>query len=291
MNNLPNVNIAMPVYNAADTIECAIKSILWQTHNNWKLYIIDDGSTDGTLDIVKKYADDRINLYSDGKRLGLAERLNQIINVCEGSYMARLDSDDIAYPNRLELQVRYLELHPEVDLLGTGALMFDSNGLAYSEYPVRIDHSDICRNPWSGFYLAHPTWMGRTSWFRKHHYLANMRKAQDQDLLLRTYTSSVFHTLPDILVGYRKDKPELKNTLTSRYYFSMCLMREASRQSNYLALVFAPCLQILKGITDTITIPTGLKMLFNKLNKTSIQQDKLDAWNTVWSLCKAEDQQ
>lgn len=287
MNAAPLISIAMPVYNAERTIGPAVRSVLQQSYANWELLVLDDGSTDCTLEIVRSHADPRITVLADGKRMGLAARLNQAIGSCHGGYFARLDGDDVAYPERLERQLAFLEAHPEIDLLGAGAMVFAEGGRAVGLYPVRQTHQEICRKPWSGFYLAHPTWMGRTAWFRKFQYRTQMKKAQDQDLLLRAYRTSRFAALPEPLIGYRQEQLGLKKIWASRYYFSRALIRQALAERDLGALFAAPAMQLAKALVDGFAIAAKLDRRILKHRALPAVPREIERWSAVWARCNA----
>ena len=221
----PLVTVAMSVHNAASTLEAALRSILWQTFSDWELILVDDGSTDQTGRLLSQFGDVRIHVVEGkGGQKGLATRLNECIDLARGKYVARMDADDIAYPERFERQVQYLETHPEVDLLGHGAVLFKGDGQALGAYPAASEHEEICRRPWWGFPLAHPTWMGRRAWFAKHRYNNDLTKGQDQELLLRSYRASRFAALPDVLLGYRTEQVSARKTARGRYYYCKTLV-------------------------------------------------------------------
>lgn len=286
---MPLVCIAMPAYNAAKTISLAINSILNQTYSNWRLFVFDDGSSDETRDVVSSFQDPRISLCTDKERRGLAARLNQIIDFCSGDFFARLDADDIAYPDRLRKQVEYLLEHPSVDLLGTGALVFKQDGQAEGHYPVRVTHSDLCRHPWSGFYLAHPTWMGKLGWFKMYRYREDMAKAQDQDLLLRSYRRSHFAVLPEILTGYRQETLTLKKIIPGRFHFSKAFVREAWKNSEYLPMFLAPFLQLIKLFVDIFSITTGRIGIIRRHRALPINNEIAREWDKVWLQSQRKD--
>ena len=282
----PLVSIAMPARNAQATVALAIRSLLGQTYADWELFIVDDGSSDDTVRIARRFVDQRIHVQTHGRQLGLAARLNEIIDQCSGDYFARLDADDIAYPERLQRQIDFLLRHESVDLLGTGAMLFDRGGGAIGLFPVRTIHAEICRDPWSGFYLAHPTWMGRTAWFRRHRYRPELAKAQDQDLLLRTHGSSTFACLPETLVGYRQETLSLRKIIAGRFSFSRALIRQARIERRFVHAVTGPVKQVGKSILDTLAISSGLGRRLLRHRATPASETERAHWNAVWVALK-----
>lgn len=194
----------MSAHNASATVGLAVQSILTQTYQNWELIIIDDGSTDRTGEILSEMQDSRIRLIQEPLgNFGLASRLNQCVRLARGQYVARMDADDVAYPHRLERQVQYLEKHHDIDLLGTGAVIFKGDGEMVGRYPTACSHETICRRPWWGFPLAHPTWMGKRTWFVDHPYSERDVRCEDQVVLLQSFSHSRFAAIAEVLLGYR----------------------------------------------------------------------------------------
>ena len=103
------VSIGLPVYNAEKFLRDAIVSILNQSYVHFELIIMDDGSTDKSIDIVNSFNDKRIVVYRDGVNKGLPARLNEISTLAKGRYLARMDADDIMHPERIEKQLKILE--------------------------------------------------------------------------------------------------------------------------------------------------------------------------------------
>ena len=186
------ITVALSFLDAEATIEAAVRSVLRQSYTNWQLLLIDDGSRDRTPELVARFADPRIRVLRDGERRGLAARLNQAIDLAEGEFFARMDADDLCFPDRFARQVSFLRENPSVDLVGTRALIFTDYQTTLGFQRYRGTHGDICERPWLAFELPHPSWMGRVPWFRNHRYRERMRRAQDQDLLLRSFRSSTF---------------------------------------------------------------------------------------------------
>lgn len=276
----PLVSIALPVFNNEKTLFRAIRSIQQQTYANWELLVLDDGSTDRSCAIARSFHDPRIRVYQDPVNRGIAARLNTAIGLAGGEYIARMDGDDISFPERLATQVHYLADHPEVDVLGTGVVVFRGDGAALGTMPLPEKHCDICKTPWFGIPLAHPTWMGRKRWFEQNPYRTWMKKAQDQDLLLRTYLLSRFESLPDVLVGYREETRTLKKMFIARWYFLWAAIDVYVREMKIAHAILVVAVQGLKIIGDVFNLCFGLKSLRNQLIPLPLPlQNK---WEKVW---------
>jgi len=196
----------MPFFNSAATLELCIGSLLNQSCGDFELLLCDNGSYDQSLVIAHSFDDPRVICLSDGRRLGLAARLNECIDRARGPYLARMDAEDIAYPNRLAQQMAFLDGQREVDLCGGGALVFGKHGRPLWRFSPPTDHREIVRSPSLGFPLLHPAWMGRIEWFRRWRYDESTQSAADQELLQRSYRMSRFANLPQIVLGYREER-------------------------------------------------------------------------------------
>ena len=216
---LPLITVAMPIYNAGHFLRSAVLSIKSQTYTNWELLIIDDGSTDNALETISDLQDGRIKIISDGMNKGLATRLNEAIDLAEGEYFARMDQDDISYPERFQRQVRVLAENPDIDLICVRAVAISEENDVVGYLPYQPSHVEIVAKPWRGFHMPHPTWMGRLDWFRKHHYSSDRPYfCEDQELLLRTYQLSKFACISEILFAYRlRAKNSLKKLRHTRF--------------------------------------------------------------------------
>lgn len=212
----PKITVLLPVHNGAGTLARAIHSILEQTYLDWELLVLEDGSTDNSLSIAQSFNDTRIQVISDGQHLGIVKRLNQGIQLSINQYIGRMDADDVAHPNRLEKQIKFLEANPSIDLVGTAVRVLDNKGQILGHGVFPIFHAQIVAQPWlKTISVAHPTWCGRTEWFRKWQYREFVRN-EDQELLLRAYAESIFANLPDVLLDYY-ETPSLAKKLTARW--------------------------------------------------------------------------
>jgi glycosyltransferase involved in cell wall biosynthesis len=279
----PRVTIAMSVLNAASTVGFAVRSIVEQTYANWELIVLDDGSTDATPEIVRSFADTRIRLVRDGRNLGLAARLNQIIASAAGKYIARMDADDVAYPDRLLRQVRYLEANPDVDLVGTSAVVFAGNGDTVGVFPVETEHAKITARPDLGFVLPHPTWLGRREWFARFGYRESARRAQDQDLLLRAHRASRFANLPEVLLGYRQETPTARNILRGRWHYTRGLWRFAAEHEAYGMALRGTALQALRALATVALVAIGQGDALLRRRFRAVAELERERWQTLWA--------
>jgi glycosyltransferase involved in cell wall biosynthesis len=279
----PRISIGMPIFNCEKTLAIAIRSILNQTFSNWELLLIEDGSSDRSLEVARSFVDPRISVFSDRLHKGIVPRLNQAVAASRGEYFARMDGDDIAYPERLDHQIRYLEQHHEVDLLGCGMLVFKNDRCVVGIRPAPETHDKICRHPWAGFHVGHPTWMGRTEWFRTHQYDAKAICAEDQVLLLRSYSSSRFACLPEILCGYREDHLVLRKILRARYSFSIAAFKEFFGRGDYFIAMGGVLQQCVKALVDTFAVATNLNYRVLRHRAGSFDQFALEHWENVCS--------
>lgn len=276
----PLVTVALPVYNGSATLAVAIRSILMQTLQNWELIIVDDGSKDNSLDLARGFDDSRIRLITHEKNKSLPASLNEAVSLARGRYLARMDQDDIAFPERLALQMAFLDAHPEIDLVGSSIVVFNNAGNCQGSFPQCHVHEDICSRPWNGFHLPHPTWMGKMEWFRKNPYDPGAAKAEDQDLLLRSFQSSRFACLPEVLLGYRQDDRSFRKMFAARKAFATSCVGESLRRQQYHVLPIVYALFSVKILADFMNIHIGFKRLRNRME--TVSPDVLRQWQGVW---------
>lgn len=279
----PLVSVVMSVHNGAATITAAVRSILWQTFTDWELIVVDDASTDETAAVVARFRDPRIRLIHGLKQLGLAARLNQCVELARGTYIARMDADDIAYPHRFQRQVAYLQLHSDVDLVGHGAVLFKGEGEVIGLYPMAERHEDICRRPWWGFPLAHPTWMGKRSWFLKNRYDKRLMKGQDQELLLRAWRQSRFASLPECLLGYRIEKISIVKSVRGRMAYCRRLLRQTNDVPSALDTLRGLGVHGLAFVRDAVLDVTGSTGVGIRQSYLPADENVRREWQIVWN--------
>lgn len=285
----PLITVAMSVHNGEKTVRAAIRSVLWQTCTDWELVLVNDASTDSTARILRQFHDPRIRILDEPQQKGLAVRLNHCVSLARGRYVARMDADDIAYPERFERQVQYLNAHPDIDLLGHGAVLFTGEGQVLGVYPTACTHAEICRRPWWGFPLAHPTWMGKQSWFAQYRYDDGLTKGQDQDLLLRSYRKSRFAALPDFLLGYRMEGISVRKTWPGRLGYCRQLVRQSHDVSSVVTAVRGALIHGLALGRDVFLEATGALSHRSRRSFQEASARVQSDWREVWGRVASED--
>lgn len=208
----PAVSVIMSVYNGAPHVYACVQSILQQTFANFEFLILNDGSTDNSSAVLNELAqsDHRIRLIERENR-GLVASLNELIDAARAPLLARMDSDDIAMPERLEKQVEYLTSNPEVGVLGTNTHDLNEIGFIISasdDYP--LTPADSRSNLKDGPPVCHPSVMMRTDIIRKlAGYRAAFRHAEDYDLWLRASLLTDIANLPERLLLYRRSPTQI----------------------------------------------------------------------------------
>jgi len=230
----PIVTIIMPVHNGEKHLRNAIESILGQTFSDFTFLIIDDGSTDESVNIAKSYTDPRIKLKVNEENFGISKTLNIGIECSKSIYIARMDQDDISLPSRIETQVHFMNTHPEVGVCGTWIKTF---GAGRAEYTKKLPahHDDIkvmllFQNP-----MAHPTVMMRRDIFNKNNlrYDTMYDGLEDYDLWEKTSLVTRMENIPIALLRYRLHPTQLSRTSATR---QEKLMRIQERQYQRLGI-------------------------------------------------------
>jgi glycosyltransferase involved in cell wall biosynthesis len=282
-NATPLVSVAMPVRNCQNTIAAAIRSILNQTYTHWELLILEDGSSDETLRIARGFGDPRIKIFSDGIPQGIVPRLNQAIDLAQGEYFARMDGDDVSYPDRLMKQVEFMGKHPEVDVVGGQMLIFKGSGEPIGRRHAPIQHQEICRMPTDQFQMAHPTFFGRWVFFKRHRYRPVARLCEDQDLLLRSYRDGCFANLPYLVYGYREERIDLRKIAIARRAYGKILFDAFSQQRRVDLALRGVTVQAAKMLLDWVAVTSGLNYRLLRHRALPLAASERDEWLRVWA--------
>jgi glycosyltransferase involved in cell wall biosynthesis len=201
------VSVLMPVYNAERYVAEAIESILAQTFNDFELIIVDDGSTDQSLSILRRYSeqDARIRSTSSPHR-GICATRNAALAMSRGEFIAVLDSDDVASPDRFEKQVGFLRTHPECVAVGCGAEVIDAEGALIGRWFMPPSHNEIDQTHLHvGMAMIHSALMARRlAVNRVGGYHLESESCEDLDLFLRLADVGQLVNLEEPLIKYRK---------------------------------------------------------------------------------------
>jgi GT2 family glycosyltransferase len=204
--NCPTVSVLFPVYNGDRYLSVAVESILAQTWTDFELLILDDGSTDQSRKILETYAaqDDRIRLISRENR-GLIPTLNQLLHLAQGEFLARMDADDIALPDRFCLQVEFLQQQTEYVCVGGAYDLIDDRGRKVLHLGMPETNAEIQQAILSGrTIINHPCAMIRRTALQKiGGYDESMMTVEDLDMLLRLGEIGLLANLPQTILQYR----------------------------------------------------------------------------------------
>lgn len=208
MNDTPLVSFIISVHNDDRYLKKALISLSQQTYSNIEILCINDNSTDHSNQILDTHtlSDHRFNVSHESENLGLTKRLNELATQANGKYLARMDADDMALPNRIETQVEYLENDQDIVALGTWATRIDTNDRPLSNWETPLHNNEIETKHLSGRpgQIIHPTALIRKDAFQKvGGYCESYRYTQDYDLWLKLGEIGLLENLPVHLLKYR----------------------------------------------------------------------------------------
>ena len=205
----PSISIILPIYNADIFLNTAIQSIQKQDYTDWEMLCINDGSQDKSLQVIKKHTflDKRIHLINLSKNIGISRALNLGLNQAKGKYIARMDADDIAFPNRLSTQKTYLDTHPDIQLVGSQIMGINQHGrklklpISLATQPSALAFISLFTAP-----FTHPSIMARAEVFKSFPYSESSEHEymEDYELWQRMLFAGVKATnIPEPLLAYR----------------------------------------------------------------------------------------
>lgn len=240
----PKVTVLMPVYNGGRYLREAITSILAQSFADFELLIIDDGSTDDSVAIIKSFSEPKIRLVLNEQNIGVARTLNKGIDLAKGEFIARMDADDISLPLRLEKQLEFLLNHPEINVVATKVRLIDADGRDSGIWPEDFSTStcsEIIRCLPHSNCIAHPSVMMRVDEIRQYRYWEKQTPAQDYNLWLRMASANVgISKLDNVLLKHRRHAHSVttRSNLTSfgikDIYVKFCFLLSQFIRRKYL---------------------------------------------------------
>ncbi|MBP4141513.1 glycosyltransferase family 2 protein [Flavobacterium sp. P4023] len=197
------ISVGIPIYNAESYLKLAIDSVLQQTYNDFELLLVNDGSTDKSLEIMKSYNDPRIKIINDGVNKGLIYRLNEMVQLSKGTYFVRMDADDVMFPDRIAKQLELLKSNPKIDIVYSDAVSIDKDNriLGYKESKMVRDKNDVL----NGVFPIHPSVMIKKEVLLKNPYKEGFIQMEDMELWYRLVEKYHFQNLNVPLLFYRED--------------------------------------------------------------------------------------
>ncbi|WOZ36399.1 glycosyltransferase family 2 protein [Paenibacillus polymyxa] len=206
---MPRASVILPVYNNAAFVLEAIHSILAQTYTDFELIVIDDGSTDGSTFLISQISDPRVIRIFHNTNRGLIASLNEGLKKANGEYIVRMDSDDISTPDRLAVQIAFMDQNPLIDVCG--AAFTSSNGGSIKVNPA--SHDEI--KTWLLFHccICHPAIIMRNSMIRRLgvQYDSNYPHAEDYELWNRLAFQVQMANIPINVLYYRQHNGQVSN--------------------------------------------------------------------------------
>ena len=216
----PRISVVMAVYNAAPFLRDAVSSILAQTCDDFELIVVDDASTDSSVDVLESFSDSRIRFIAHPSHQGPSLSRNDAIAVARGEYVAIMEADDISSPRRLAAQVRFLDSHPDVGLVGCSIYdNIDVDGSVLYTSRLAEDNETIHEMLLEKWCFLHPSIMFRKEVIdRVGAYRSQFDPAEDHDFILRVLDHYKAENLSEKLVSYRINPRSL--SVTSHGYIN-----------------------------------------------------------------------
>ncbi|MEO9021797.1 MAG: glycosyltransferase [Ginsengibacter sp.] len=233
------ISIGLPFYNAEEFLADAVRSVFAQTYTDWELILMDDGSTDGSLQIARSIKDPRVRVYSDGMNKKLATRLNEVAHLARYEFLARMDADDLMSPVRLEKQLHLLMANPAVDLVTTGVFSITDDLKLVGMRGMNADSASLKELLHRKVGFTHAAVLGRRAWFLRNPYNTSLKIAQDHDLWLRSSSKNDFSVLviSDPLYYYREGRNvTVKKILAAHKNERLMFKRYAGKDYLFLLL-------------------------------------------------------
>jgi glycosyltransferase involved in cell wall biosynthesis len=289
VNKKPLVSVLMPVFNGANYIGQSIESIINQKYDNWELIIVNDASTDNTLEVIKTYKDQRIKVFSNKEKLGLAGNRNKAISHAKGELIAVLDADDLSLPDRFDLQTRAFANDNNLVLCGTWAEVIDQNGNIKAKWKFPSDSRLLKAQFYIQFPIVHSSAMfkAQTLMSLGQFYDSKFSPAEDYELCFRILDKGNIAVIPKVQTRYR-----VHSTNTSRNYLhtvNEILPSLYNREFNKIGVTLSTeeLVDIAAFLNPTATANKSIIMTFSNIlklrsaivRKYNLTQAHLLHWN------------
>lgn len=247
------VSVLLPTYNSTAYVEKTLCSLLNQTYQRYELLILDDCSTDNTIEILSSFFRNnrdfceqtqdkvqcyfsksesiKIKIFRNVKNLGIYQTMNKLVDIAVGNYVIIANHDDISYPFRIEKQVEFLEQHKDYVIVGSQLDLINENGDVIGKRSYPINHEQIVNSIFFKSPFAHPAVTIRTDVLKQFMYNSYYTVASEYDLWFKLLDNYKGHNLSDVLIGYRVHS----NQESQKNYLSL-IMETSEIQNKYVKL-------------------------------------------------------
>lgn len=264
----------MPAYNAERYIALAIDSILHQTFSEFEFIIVDDASTDATPEIIRRFAaqDERITTFRNETNQNLCVTLNRALDAASGEYVARMDADDWSYPDRLQKQVAFMDVNPDVVISGGSMVVCDEELEEKNVRRYHLTDSEIRRKLFRYSPFSHPTIIFRTEAARRvNGFDPALFSAEDYDFYFRIGTQGLFANLNDTLVKLRTHSGSISQRLATRQERLTIAIRFKARAEYGYRMSRTDFAYTLLQYASSFVMPANAKFwLFNRLRRREL---------------------
>lgn len=264
---MPRVSVILTVYNRASMVRAAIDSLLAQTFTDFEIVVVDDGSTDDSVEVIKSIGDPRIRLIAHGQNRGTPTARNSGLEAAQGEYVAWLDSDDLARPRRFERQVAYLDAHPSIAMAGTLAGAIRSSGRRrWLPQSRPLSHDEIVSMLLFRTSMLQSAIMGRAEILKQYPYRLEFPVCQDLDMFIRLTREHRVANMPEVLVD-------------RRFHAGQVVRQRAAKIIDRKRVLFGDLLERL-GIEPTDE-ELDRHIRLGRINKTPVNREFLE-WSRHW---------
>ncbi len=234
MGVAPLVSIMMPCFDAESTLPMALASLQAQTHENWEAVVVDDGSTDGTRELLRRFGDARLRVERFESNRGRGAARQRCLEMAKGEFLAFLDADDWLFPEKLATQVSLMHAHPDIAVVSGGCVITDGVG-----DPIGLFHPGL--RPGQSFTigelkhpgrppLSFPPCMVRMSAARGARFNPEFRRSQDSDFLIQVMLGRRYGVSSDLVYAYSQAQAaNLEKTLEGYHYRLRCYRQYTGR--------------------------------------------------------------
>lgn len=274
----PVVTVYMPVFNSEKYLADSIESILNQTYSHFEFIMIDDGSTDSSWKIIRYYArkDSRIRAYKNKINLGVSLNSNIAISLARGQYIARIDADDIAFPDRLRKQLNYLKNHPDTVAVGGQCITIDNDNLIIGHKKFPTNPEKLASMLFWAVPIQQPSMMVNRKKLPKNFvwYEKNKTSAEETTLMFNMLKFGKLANLPDYLLYYRQLSTSLSHQNPKLTYYLTLQSRINALSDGYKPSISAVIINLIQFCAVNLLPAYAITWLWNSIRGINSQTNE-----------------